>query len=262
MGAGGRAQAGDGGEAGAESGGGQATGGRNPGTGGRDVGTGGTGGVPSWSCRAPYKAPVVGPRKDGPANPGMSCDTLPDAVVLERYADETAKVPTGFYYEEPGEIVSWDLDAGCSASLEATTAAGGAQVGGMLDGTYTAPYFFEAAFCNGDARTRYRRLRCDYYDGMRLLRGPTGGVDDLLFWSGLMWFAPNHDLGGATLLSGAMTIGDATDFADTCTAHVTFGDFGLCDTIALTSTRVRGTVNGEVALISTVDGRTIKGKCH
>jgi hypothetical protein len=237
------------------------TGGRAAETGGRGPGTGGDGGVPSWSCRTPYRPPIVGPRKDGPINPGMDCNSLPDSVVLERYADESAKVPTGFFYEEPGEIVYWNI--ACSASLDATTMAARTEVGGTLDGTATTPYFYEAAMCNGDARTRYRRLRCDYYDGTHLKRGPTtSGVDDLLFWSGLMWFVANENLDGAMLISGSTTIGNATDLAEICTTKTTYGDFGLCDSITLTSTVVKGSVDGTAGLVSIVDLRTIKGKCR
>jgi len=257
MGSGGRA--GTGGTVGA--GGVVETGGRAA-TGGRPDGMGGVGGVPSWSCRAPYKPPGGGPREDGPANPGMSCETLPDSIVLERYADETAKVPTGFFYEEPGEIVRWDLMAGCSPSLGDTIVAARKALGGNPDVNASTPFFHEAGVCNGEARTRYRRIRCDYYDGMKLRREPTGGVDDLLFWSGLMWFAANHDLGGNNLISGSMTIGDATDTAEICTTKTTYGDFGLCDTITLTSTKVRGSVDGTVVVDTITDERTIKGKCH
>ena len=209
------------------------------------------------SCETPYAAPRVGPREDGPA-PIIDCNSVSDAVLIERFEDFRLRVPQGFFFEPDNVVVLWKEP--CSSSLDETAMRGPTDGMGVLEATVdNNPWFYEASYCYLGLRRRERNLRCDYFDGVQL-----GDLkpDNYRLFASLLWWRDHANQNGAAILGSSMAIGDATDTVELCTLEGTRGDFGLCDEIRLLRTRHRILASGEVRLGSPEVLRTVNGNCH
>jgi hypothetical protein len=228
---------------------------------------GGDTGPTTFHCDQPYAGPSGGPRADGPRS-AASCDSISDALILARYKDFGARVPMGLYYEPaesseiwgaPGAMAMASSQTPCSASLADTVKRATAEQLGTLEGQYTTDWFYEAAYCKNGMRDLYRNLRCDYFDGEKLVP-PTD--DNMVFLSSLLWWIDNHNVYGGALIGYSVTVGNATDRIELCTISSTQGDFGLCDEVRLESTTHLLVFDGQVTLGTPKVVKTLKGDCH
>jgi hypothetical protein len=222
----------------------------------------GNGSIPSWSCERPYDGPTGGPRPDGPENPSVtSCADLDDGLILERYADWDAKVPTGSYFEPSGHLLRWAEPCSESPS-ESLEAAEEALPDGEVESEHTTDYFYEVVVCDDGRRYLHRNLRCDYFDGTTLAGAPHEDGSELGFLAGLLWFIDNHNTGGYQIIAVIPEVGTEGAAVELCTTRTVFGDFGLCDEVELHATRYEITTEGEVTLASEQLVKTLEGQCN
>lgn len=230
---------------------------------GADAGTGDTGGsVPAWSCEHPYDGPSGGPRADGPDSPAASaCADLDDGLILERYDDGDAKVPTGYYFEAIGPLLRWagPCSEGPGESLEAAEAA---WPEGAVEAEHATDYFYEVVVCDDGRRYLHRDLRCDYFDGTTLAGAPHEDGSELGFFASLVWFMEHHNSGGHQILAVLEEVGAEGAAVEVCTTRTVFGDFGVCDEVHLHATRYEVTAEGEVTIEPEQLVKTLEGQCR
>lgn len=226
------------------------------------AGTGGEPGDPT-ACSASYDGPLAGPRADGPDPVMETCDSLSDDVIRARYDDPDAKVPKGLFWEPPGLMVTWEDP--CSEAPDETLGRFMDAGLGTLNGQFSTDWFFETSYCNGDSRWFYRNLRCDYYDGTLSVAGQASvNHQNLAFLASLLWYQNFSNLGGSAIIGYATSSGASEESIELCTVRTVFGDFGLCDEIALDSTvyRLDTAGDGTVTIEGPVNLRSIQGTCH
>ena len=218
-------------------------------------GAGGTGNL--GDCLTPYTGPIGGPRADGPAPSVGTCESIPDASILQRYKDETQKTPMGLYWEPPGVVSLWE--ANCSESLEDTLMRSASAPLGNQEGSLASEWSYEVSGCDNGSRRIFSNLRCDYFDGSVL---QNGSYDKLAYLASVLWWMNNGNLGGSQILGFTGSIGDATDVVQMCTIRTTFGDFGLCDEITLEVSIHRIVAGSAVTLGEPMPIRTLQGDCN
>jgi hypothetical protein len=148
----------------------------------------------------------------------------------------------------------------CSDSAAQVSNEGNSQDLGELEAEFATPWFYETSYCGeNNVRRVYRSLRCDYFDGTTLSEN-TG--EALSFLASLLWWKDNGFMHGNVLLGHSVTVGNATEWVQTCSLRTVFGDFGLCDEITLETSPHLVRFDGEVMLGEPEVVRTIQGDCH
>lgn len=145
------------------------------------------------------------------------------------------KVPPGFWSDTAQNAVWWDP---CSASVSDTEAAAAQQYpSGTVAASSSTTWYHEAEVVLETGNSaRYRNTRCDYWDGAVVAAPlPVPGWTELQELAGYLWWTDNHNFGGAHIVGGWGTVGDATNFFELCHVTTVYGDWGLNDEISVWS---------------------------
>ena len=171
---------------------------------------------------------------DDGVEPAYCLSLVPESDVLAAVYGGP-KVPAGYWSDTATNAIWWDP---CTSSVADTETAAAAQYPGASIGASSSTTWYHQAEVVLDTGNTvlYRNTRCDYWDGSILAAPlPVPGWTEAQELAGYLWWTDNHNFGGAHIVGGWGTVGDATNFFELCHVTTVYGDWGLNDEISVWS---------------------------